>query len=363
MKHLQINNFISSVCSYLRLSQAKTLSQLVAAAMTLSKACLAELGRALSYQNGIATKHCIKRVDRFIGNHRIEPIEAMRGVVQWLAKPRKYLLVTIDWVDIRSFQCLVLAVRLRGRAIAVLWAVYRYEDFYRSQNNIEYGMLHAFRTMVPQSVQVIILADRGFGRTEMARQCQKLQFSYIIRIEPKAYVKGHGFAGKLVDLPIRPGQQTILHNVLYRQFEPVRQHVAVIWQTGKNEPWFLMTNIPKLPAKKLAKVFGKRMSIEQYFRDAKNKRNGFALRLTLIKDSERLSRFLLILALAYILLVTIGLYASKKFDPRQWCSNNRVTECSLFTIGRVMLLRLRQLPRLEHLLKGLKNEILLQNWG
>jgi len=57
---------------------------------------------------------------------------------------------------------LVMAARIRGRAIPLLWAVYRYEDFYRSQNNIGYGMLHAFRTMVPPSVQVIILADRKF---------------------------------------------------------------------------------------------------------------------------------------------------------------------------------------------------------
>jgi hypothetical protein len=143
---------------------------------------------------------------------------------------------------------------------------------------------------------------------------------------------------------------------------------------GESKPWFLMTNVEKLPARKLSKVFGKQMSIEEYFRDTnrqdglrQSKRNGFALRLTLIKDSERLSRFLLILALAYILLVTIGLYATKRFRPRQWCSNNRVKECSLFTIGKVMLLR--QLPKLKYLLKGLRNEILLaesfglQKWG
>jgi hypothetical protein len=252
-------------------------------------------------------------------------------------------------------------VRLRGRAIPLLWAVYRYKDFYRSQNNIEHGLLHVFRTMVPLSVQVIILADRGFGRAEMAKECQKLEFGYIIRIEPNVYVKGHGFAGKLIDLPIRPGQQTILHNVLYRKSKPVRQHVAVIWQSGETEPWFLMTNVEKLRPKRLAEVFGRRMCIEEYFRDAKSRRNGFALRLTLIKDSQRQGRFLLILALAYILLVTIGLHASKQFRPRQWCSNNRVKECSLFTIGKVMLFR--QLPNLKYLLKGLRDEILLQNWG
>lgn len=361
MKRQQIIGFICSVCSYLRLSQAKTLSQLVSASVTMARASLAQLGRALSCQNGIATKHCIKRVDRFIGNHRVEPIEAMRGVVEWLAKPRKRLWVSIDWVDIRNLHCLVLAARLRGRAIPLLWAVYRYQDFYRSQNNLEYGLLRVFRTMVPESVQLIILADRGFGRAEMARECQKLEFGYIIRIEPKVYIKGHGFVGKLIDLPIRPGQQVVLHNVLYRKYKPVRQHIAVVWQIGKSEPWFLMTNLDKVPAKKLTKIFGRRMTIEQYFRDNKSKRNGFALRLTEIMDSDRLSRFLLILALAYILLVTIGLYASKVFHPRQWCSNNRVSECSLFTIGRVMLNQ--HLPALGQLLRALRDEILLQNWG
>lgn len=318
MKRQQAINFVLSVCSYLRLSQAKTLSQLVAAATTITRASLAEIGRVMAGQIPVATKHCIKRTDRFISNYRIEPIEAMRGIVQWLAAPRKRLLVSLDWVDIRNFKCLVLAARIRGRAIPLLWAVYRCEDFYRSQNNIEYGMLHAFRTMLPHSLQAVILADRGFGRAEMARECQKLQLGYIIHIEPKVYIQGFGFSGRLADLPIKPGKQIILHNVSYRKERPVRQHIAAFWQSGESEPWFLMTNVEKLPARKLAKVFGRRMSIEEYFRDTKSKRNGFALRLTLIKNSERLGRFLLILALAYILLVMIGLYVSRVFQPRQW---------------------------------------------
>ena len=53
----------------------------------------------LAIRSGIAVKHCIKRVDRFIGNSRIEPSEAMRGLVGWLARPREKPLVSLDWVD------------------------------------------------------------------------------------------------------------------------------------------------------------------------------------------------------------------------------------------------------------------------
>lgn len=361
MKRQEAIEFTLSVCSYLRLSQAKTLSHLVLAATSVIRVSLAELGRALSYQGHIATKHCIKRIDRFIGNRRVEPTEAMQGVVEWLSSPRKRLLVSIDWVEIRSFHCLVLAARLRGRAIPLLWAVYRYEDFYRSQNNLEYGLLRAFRAMLPQATEAVILADRGFGRAEMARECQKLNFKYVIRIEPAVYVKAHGFDGRLRDLPIVPGQRLVLHNVEYRKCKPVKQHVAVLWEPGEDKPWYLMTNLEKLRAKQLSVVFGRRMTIEEYFRDAKSKRNGFGLRLTLIKDSERLSRLLLILALAYILLMTIGLYCHKHWRPGRWCSNNRRNECSFFTIGRAMFNTV--LPGLRYMLRSLKNEILLQKWG
>jgi len=267
----------------------------------------------------------------------------------------------MDWVKIRHFHCLILAARLHGRAVPLLWAVYRYEDFYRSQNNLEYGLLHLFRTMVPATTEVVILADRGFGRAEMARECQKLKFSYIIRVEPRVYIKSRSFTGNLVDLPIKPGQQRLLRNVLYRKEKSVTQHVAVIWKPHKTEPWFLMTNLDRIRARQLSAIFGGRMSIEEYFRDSKSKRNGFALRLTMIKSSERLSRFLLILALAYILLVTIGLYVRKRFPPSQWCSNNREGECSFFTVGKIMLNA--DIPSLNYLLRGLRDELLSQNWG
>ena len=122
-----------------------------------------------------------------------------------------------------------------------------------------------------------------------------------------------------------------------------------------------MTDEDHLKAQMLSKVFARRMSIEEYFRDTKSQRNGFALRLIQIQESQRLSRFLLILAWAYILLLTAGLYASTRFRPGQWCSNNRPGECSLFTIGKVM--QYYPLPTCLSLLRRLRHELLTQNWG
>jgi hypothetical protein len=352
-----------SLCASCRLSQAKTLSQCAWSAVHVARASLAELGRLLATDTGIAAKHAIKRVDRFLGNTRIEPVEVMRGVVGFLARPRKRLLVSMDWVEIRQFHCIVLAARIKGRAIPLLWQAYRDGDLFRSQNNLEYGLLRALRSMVPSSTRVVLLADRGFGRTEMARLCQELEFDYILRIKPDVYVRCPEFTGQLLDLPVKVGTRQVLRNVEYRKERPVRQNVAVAWYEDQDGPWFLATNLPRLGALKLTRIFGHRMSIEEYFRDAKSLRNGFALRLTLIQSPERLNRLLLILALAYLLLVMIGLYASGHYRSGLWCSNNRKGECSLFTIGRIVLTLPIPLPPLLRLAHDLQREITKGNWG
>jgi hypothetical protein len=79
------------------------------------------------------------------------------------------------------------------------------------------------------------------------------------------------------------------------------------------------------------------MTIEQFFRDQKSRRNGFALRNILIKKPAYFDRLLLILVLVYILLIGLGLRAERYYCPSNWCTNTRSRECSVFVIGQRML--------------------------
>ena len=130
-----------SVCSVsLRLSQAKTLAILVAAAMRVQRISLANIGRAMDG----AAKHQIKRCWRFCANQRVETADAMRGIVAKLLKRRKKkLLIAVDWVDIKGFQTLVASAVLKGRSTPMAWAsttnhVY---DGHRSRNAFEESLL------------------------------------------------------------------------------------------------------------------------------------------------------------------------------------------------------------------------------
>jgi uncharacterized protein YwgA len=56
--------------------------------------------------------------------------------------------------------------------------------------------------------------------------------------------------------------------------------------------------------------------------------------------------------LAYILPATIGLYCREHFRPGMWCSNNRRTECSFFTIGRTVFQKIAYIATQQGLSTG-----------
>jgi hypothetical protein len=360
--------WVVSVCAVsLRLSQAKTLGILVAAAMRVQRISLANIGRMMDG----CVKHQIKRCWRFCANERVETADAMRPIVARLLKKRskkKKLLVALDWVDIKGFQTLLASVVLKGRSTPIAWAsttnhVY---DGHRSRNAFEESLLLVLRDMIPQTIRVVILADRGFGRTALATFCQRQKFGYVIRIQPSVTVRLHGFHGKLLDYPVYKGIAKVLKRVSYRSDGAVIQNVVVHWQknlpTKRDECWFLMTDQPGT-AHQLCKLYGQRMTIEQLFRDDKSKRNGWSLRDTKITKPDRLDRLLLILAIAYLLLCGVGLIAKQQFTPSAWCSTNRDIECSIYNIGLIMLDKIDASPPAAFAAVQDLSEAVSPNWG
>jgi len=271
-------------------------------------------------------------------NSRIETADAMRGVPgKALRRHRGPLVISIDWTDVRQFSMLMASVVLKaGRSVPICWASCRKNVFdgHRSRNAFEESLLLTLRTMIPDGRRVIILADRGFGRTELGRFCQHYGYDYIIRIQPNVWIKSHDYQGKLLDYPVRQGTCKLLRNVQYRQNNPFEQNVVVRWVRGlsprRNECWFLMTSLTMGPAK-ISQLYGKRMGIEQLFRDAKNKRNGWSLRDTQISTPDRLDRLMLVLAVAYVLLCGLGLVVLARYGPAHYSSSSKGGGCRAST--------------------------------
>jgi hypothetical protein len=338
--------WVLSVATGLRLSQAKALADLTAAALSVGRVTLAALGRRLA--GGSTAKHRIKRAWRFCANRRVEVSAGMAGVMDRLARRRKKpLLVALDWVEVRDFHTRMAAAVRRGRAVPLVWASYPEWVLFRSQNSLGEGLLRLLRSLVPAGVRVTVLADRGFGRAELAKTCRQIGVSFVFRIKPDVRVRHPRYRGRLDDLPIRPGCWRTLTGAEYRSDGVVTVNVAIRWKKGlppkRDEPWFLMTDLRR-NAVALSGLYAQRMTVEELFRDGKSCRNGPALRLTQLTRADRLDRLLLVLALAYILLTGLGAIARARYRPGAWCSSNDARQCSVYTIGRVMLDRTDEAP-------------------
>src|SRR6516162_6109581 len=123
MSRAVIIAWVLGVCTGLRRSQAKTLAELVAAAVATVRASLANLGRAMP--GPARCKHRIKRASRFVANRRVTVADGMAGVIERLTRRHSPLVVGLDWVEVRAFHTLVAAAVAGGRSIPLLGPVTR----------------------------------------------------------------------------------------------------------------------------------------------------------------------------------------------------------------------------------------------
>ena len=318
----------------LRASQAKTLAWIVASLIHVRHLNLPEL--AVNAGSKTTFKHRVKRISRFLGNDRIDPVAAYSPVLMDIFKrqKRRPLVLAFDWTKFRSLHSLGLVAVFGGRSVPVLWKTVHESGLYKSQTRIEKEMLSQLQQLLPPGTKVIILADRGFGKTDLARHCQQLGLDYVIRIKPNVRIDCDQHVGLLKTYQVRPGQCHVLHQVHFRKHDPVIQHVVV--KCTKQDTYYLMTNLNS-SALRLTRLYEKRMSIEETFRDQKSHRHGFSLRSTRVTSPERFDRLLLVLAIGYVLLCGFGLKMKQTFGPSNWSTNKRVNELSVLSIARRML--------------------------
>lgn len=346
----------------LRLSQAKTLSWIVSGSLHVRQFSLAGLATELEAETSY--KHKLKRLDRFLSNDHIQPDKAFEPFRQKLLKKRKKrLIVALDWTQFGSLHTLALVAVFKGRAIPLFWTTVDQAGLYKQQTRLEKQMLSAFKDCLPQGLKVVVLADRGFGKTDLAKHCQQLGLDYLIRIQPNVQIRCEQHSGLLKTYEVQPGQCHVLKDVQFRKHHPVCQQVIVCRRRRKRaEVWYLMSSL-QIAAARLVTLYSKRMTIEESFRDQKSQRSGFCLGDTLIHTPERLDRLLLVLAIVYLLLCGLGLHAKAEYSPACWSSNKRDQDQSVLSIARRML-KLLQLPP-EQAVDALRSALtdVVPKWG
>jgi hypothetical protein len=99
MVHLQSITSYFATHGNLRKSQRTTLAALVWALLRQPLLGIAAMGHRLAMAQTTSAKHAIKRVDRFLGNRRIDLEVACGDLISTVIGTAKEVYLTLDWTD------------------------------------------------------------------------------------------------------------------------------------------------------------------------------------------------------------------------------------------------------------------------
>ncbi len=314
---------------------------------------LCALARTLPLDESLKARE--KRLYRLLANHHFEGPEMTPLLVRLALgnHPPCWVPIVVDQTTIRGVETIMAGVRVARRVLPVAFACFEKKKIRKSQNSLEYSLLKLVAASLPPGCKPIFVMDRGYARVALLRELRKLGIPYLIRtkknvnvwVDRKKHLVGH--------LKRRPSRAIRYRNVLYQGTGKEPVDLVIYHDPEFKEPWFLVVppNSERLlSTNEVVALYRERMHIELTFRDWKTHLGVRGLRLQ-VDRAPRLSRLLLALTAAYVLVVLLG-EGPAAAQVRKECERLRATprhgtrrRLSALTVGILML----SLARFAHL--------------
>ena len=330
----EINAAVKRCMPFLLPTQAANLAMLVRAILIKRTLCQTELAR--TYLRSLEQRvpnpkhvllHRVKRISRFLANDQVDPLAVQIALLPYVLarlRPLYRVGLCIDWTyfDAPSFrvQILKIGIAREGRVVPLLQVAYDRDNLPtdKSQNQIEEEALAAVLAALPKNCRPVILADRGFARSEFFQWLNKRKLDFVIRIDKGTCITdASGKRHKLgVDLTLQRGEQLWLGRVRYALHHgrpsDIWVNLGCSWvtpesgSTRKNpkepeHPWYLATSMPSI---QLAVAwYQRRFWVEESFRDDKSR---LLLDEVRVESTQRLNRLLMALTIAVCWLCLIA---------------------------------------------------------
>ena len=233
----------------LRKSQRTTLAALVWAVIRSTLLGSAIIGRHLAMADEMTTtaKHTIKRVDRFLGNPRIDIGTAQRDLIAYVLGPVPEALLTLDWTDPKDgvHQILSLNWRAHGRAIPLGWITVRKDALKDRIRAIEVALCQRVAAYIPPTCHPILLADRGFAAVDLFQALDALGCDWVIRTKGAVWIQSGGrwrpLYGYARERPVLQDLSPVRYGRRYRN-NAYACRVIVYAEPGYRDPWYLVVS-------------------------------------------------------------------------------------------------------------------------
>jgi hypothetical protein len=307
----QVHTFVEEVFGE-ELHAKQVLSLAFAALGVIHAASLSvhAIGHALAQARGTQDKHGVKQVDRLLSNPHLNVWELFALWVPFVLGQRTQAVASMDWTDFEADDHTTLVVSRvtnHGRSTPLVWMTVHKSVLKGMRNEVEDAVLRRLREVLPSGVRMTVLANRGFADQNLYALLTQLGFDYVVRFRKGiAVTSAEGERRKAADWVPEAGRARKLPKA--RVTADLFQVGAVVCvkKKGMKEPWCLASNHADLSAAQLIRLYGRRFTIEEGFRDAKDWRFGMGLSSSRIADPERRDRVLLLSAIACALLTLLG---------------------------------------------------------
>jgi hypothetical protein len=343
-------------------ARVKVLTEVTTAAIITKKLTLTTLGRAID--SPIQERSGIQKVNRLLGNQFLlkEYVYIAKAVSNTLIANKKHPEIIVDWTKYPNSEDAVIraSLALEGRALTLHEE--RYSIKKMGNNKVQNNFLKKLKQIIPADCRPVIVTDAGF-HNDWFKEVLKLDWDYVGRIRGmKKYRKpdserfipcknlfkqATGKVKSLGKLILTRGNPTESYfflvkgklkgrKALTRQGKVRRDKDSKAYSRSHREPWLLASSLQgRNAAKKVKRIYSRRMTIEEAFRDLKSSRYGLGLDEGKTKIKKRRDILLLIAMLAGLTAWVTGLAGERMKLQYQFQSNSikhrRVI--SLFYLG------------------------------
>jgi hypothetical protein len=294
-------------------ARVMALGSAVAGVLRAAGLAIHAIGRAYAALADVEPRHGIKQVDRLLSSG-LSMEDALRCWVQFVVADYPSIIVALDWTDFEADDHVTLYAALvttNGRALPLAWKTVKKSELKGNQSRIEEEMISSLHEWLPATTAVTLLADRGFGRVELYRHLESLHGDYIIRFNQDILVQVDGkreTAGALVPTN---GRVRMLLDAKVTDRSVQVPAVVLVKAKRMKECWCLASSLATSEAQEIVRLYGRRFTIEETFRDTKDINFGMGLRATHIRRADRRDRLLLLAALAHSLLSLLGVASER----------------------------------------------------
>jgi len=328
---------------------------------------LTKMGRCMP--GNMDVKHKIKKVDRLEGNKHLHQelhklYMGLSSFVFALISHDKTVPMIVDLCFVKDdtdIQMLSAEVASKGRTIPIYREVFGKGELQGRADDF----LRGLKKCLPTDRKIIIIMDAGFHEDWFsAIEMQNWYWICRTRIGKdlllpgetewkavKDFIKEIGIKTRNYDDVLLTQKHQRKCRIVTTRKDPSKKRIRKIDPKKRNrgsgsylraekEPWILATNLPKeFTSTKIISYYGKRMQIEESFRDMKSHQYGLAGRCIRTKCIERWGVKMLLAAIVQITYWIIGVIAHSQGKQILFQANTVKDRkvFSYFTLGKMMI--------------------------